>query len=229
MADPITSGSKKGMDQPPCSKPPSRVLLGATRGLHDAVEADELTDDDAHTPPTMAQIRAHRRAIGGRGGSVPCAGGRRRRDRPLGHHRRGAPATLPPRRRAAGPRAGAVPGGDRRRPSGSRVPVAVPAEAGALQLRPRRQPRAPEPAAPGPGVERLAVGQRVAIFRIAPFAPDEHLTISVRGHRVRRRGDQLRGPAPRAEGAAPRRQDRHRPRPRPPRRGAAPCSPQGTW
>jgi hypothetical protein len=35
-----------------------------------------------------------------------------------------------------------------------------------------------------PGVERLAVGQRVAIFRIASFAPDEHLTISVRGHRA---------------------------------------------
>jgi hypothetical protein len=28
------------------------------------------------------------------------------------------------------------------------------------------------------------VGQRVAIFRIASFAPDEHLTISVRGHRA---------------------------------------------
>jgi hypothetical protein len=33
-----------------------------------------------------------------------------------------------------------------------------------------------------PGVERLAVGDRVAIFELVSFAVDEHLTIAVRGH-----------------------------------------------
>ena len=35
-----------------------------------------------------------------------------------------------------------------------------------------------------PGVERLAVGDRVAVFAVASFAVDEHLTIAVRGHRA---------------------------------------------
>jgi hypothetical protein len=35
-----------------------------------------------------------------------------------------------------------------------------------------------------PGVERLAVGDRVAIFTIVSFAVDEHITIGVRGHRA---------------------------------------------
>lgn len=35
-----------------------------------------------------------------------------------------------------------------------------------------------------PGVERLVVGERVMIFELASFAPDEHLTLLLRGHRV---------------------------------------------
>jgi hypothetical protein len=39
---------------------PVRVLVGSAGGLHDAVEADELADDDSHAMLTMAQVRAHR-------------------------------------------------------------------------------------------------------------------------------------------------------------------------
>jgi hypothetical protein len=35
-----------------------------------------------------------------------------------------------------------------------------------------------------PGVERLVLGEQVMIFKLASFAVDEHLTISVRRHRV---------------------------------------------
>lgn len=35
-----------------------------------------------------------------------------------------------------------------------------------------------------PGVEQLVVGERVMIFELASFAPDEHLTLVARGHRV---------------------------------------------
>jgi hypothetical protein len=35
-----------------------------------------------------------------------------------------------------------------------------------------------------PGVERLVVGERVMIFELASFEVDEHVTISVRRHRV---------------------------------------------
>jgi len=35
-----------------------------------------------------------------------------------------------------------------------------------------------------PGVDRLVVGERVMIFELASFAPDEHLTLLLRGHRV---------------------------------------------
>jgi hypothetical protein len=35
-----------------------------------------------------------------------------------------------------------------------------------------------------PGVERLVVGEPVAIFELASFAVDEHLTLCVRGHRA---------------------------------------------
>lgn len=35
-----------------------------------------------------------------------------------------------------------------------------------------------------PGVDRLAVGDKVAIFELASFAVDEHLTIGLRGHSV---------------------------------------------
>lgn len=35
-----------------------------------------------------------------------------------------------------------------------------------------------------PGVERLVVGEQVLIFELASFAPDEHLTLLLRGHRV---------------------------------------------
>ncbi|MEJ7585895.1 MAG: hypothetical protein WKF43_17835 [Acidimicrobiales bacterium] len=35
-----------------------------------------------------------------------------------------------------------------------------------------------------PGVDQLAVGERVAIFELASFMVDEHLTVSLRGHPV---------------------------------------------
>lgn len=35
-----------------------------------------------------------------------------------------------------------------------------------------------------PGVDRLVVGERVMIFELASFAPDEHLTLTLRRHRV---------------------------------------------
>ena len=35
-----------------------------------------------------------------------------------------------------------------------------------------------------PGVEQLAVGDRVMLFDLASFAPDEHITLSVRNHPV---------------------------------------------
>lgn len=35
-----------------------------------------------------------------------------------------------------------------------------------------------------PGVDQLVVGERVLIFELASFAVDEHLTLSVRGHRA---------------------------------------------
>src|SRR5262249_30128777 len=60
MLDPITSGSKKGMDHPPCWKPPVRVLVGTAGRLHDLVEADELPDDDSHVLVTMPHTRAPR-------------------------------------------------------------------------------------------------------------------------------------------------------------------------
>jgi len=34
------------------------------------------------------------------------------------------------------------------------------------------------------GVERLVVGERVMIFELASFAPDEHLTLLLRRHRL---------------------------------------------
>jgi hypothetical protein len=35
-----------------------------------------------------------------------------------------------------------------------------------------------------PGVDRLVVGEQVAIFELASFAVDEHLTLRLRGHRL---------------------------------------------
>jgi hypothetical protein len=35
-----------------------------------------------------------------------------------------------------------------------------------------------------PGVDRLVVGEQVMIFELASFAVDEHLTLSLRGHRA---------------------------------------------
>jgi hypothetical protein len=35
-----------------------------------------------------------------------------------------------------------------------------------------------------PGVDRLMVGERVMIFELASFSPDEHLTLLMRRHRV---------------------------------------------
>lgn len=35
-----------------------------------------------------------------------------------------------------------------------------------------------------PGVEQLVVGERVMIFELASFAPDEHLTLLLRRHRL---------------------------------------------